>query len=126
VKSIRIPVRPASPKNSAYSDQANDAVTPTEISVSMVAAPCRALTRAARWNGHAPHTATGAASASDSHCQLRNCSAGTIASTTTGTASSSEISSRCRSSAASSSPPAGRAAVFVPVSGSGGAGSAAV
>ena len=39
-------------------------MTPTDTSVSMVAAPCRALTIAARWNGHAPHTATGEASAS--------------------------------------------------------------
>ena len=120
---IRIPGMPASPKNSAYSDQANEAVTPTEIRVSMVAAPCLALTRAARWNGQAPQTATGAASASDSHCQLRNCSAGTIASTTTGTPSSSETSSRRRSAAVSSSPPAGVPACRFSA---GGAGSAAV
>ena len=127
---MRMPVSPAVPKNSAYSDQANDAATPVEISVSMVAAPWRALTRAARWNGHAPHTTTGAASASDSHCQSRNCSAGTIASTTTGTASSSEINSRWRSAAVSSSLSSGRPgapAASVPLSGSGGgAGTAAV
>ena len=55
-----------------------------------------------RWNGHAPHTATGEARVSDSHCQLRNCAAGTIASTTTGTASAADTSSRRRSKAASS------------------------
>ena len=60
----------------------------------MVTAPCRALVKAERWNGHAPHTATGEASASEAHCQLRNCAAGTIASTTTGTVSASDTSSR--------------------------------
>ena len=60
---------PAPPRNSAYSDQTNAADTPTLIRVSMVAAPWRRLVHAARWNGHAPHTTTGAASVSDSHCQ---------------------------------------------------------
>ena len=83
------PARPAAPKNSAYSDHRYAAVTPTETSVSMVAAPCRALTTAARWNGHAPHTATGEASARQAHCQFRNCSGGIIASATTGMASAS-------------------------------------
>ncbi len=92
----------------------------------MVAAPCRALMNAARWNGHAPHTATGEASASEAHCQFRNCAAGTIASTTTGTASASETSSRCRSArcsprASSDGVPSGS-----PASGSAGGGSAAV
>ena len=86
VKLIRIPGCPAVPTNSAYSDHRYAAATPTEISVSMVAAPWRALTSAARWNGQAPHTATGEASASDTHCHFRNCSAGTMASTTTGIA----------------------------------------
>ena len=35
----------------------------------MVAAPWRRLVHAARWNGHAPHTTTGAARVSESHCQ---------------------------------------------------------
>jgi hypothetical protein len=39
VKVIVIPGMPASPKNSAYSDQPNAASTPTLMSVSMVAAP---------------------------------------------------------------------------------------
>ena len=35
----------------------------------MVVAPWRRLGHAARWNGHAPHTTTGAARVSESHCQ---------------------------------------------------------
>ena len=42
---------------------------PTETRVSMVVAPWRRLVHAARWNGHAPHTTTGAARVSESHCQ---------------------------------------------------------
>ena len=57
------------PKNSATSDQPKAASTPSETSVSIVVAPWRRLAHAARWNGHAPHTTTGAASVSDSHCQ---------------------------------------------------------
>ena len=54
---------------------------------------------AARWNGQAPQIATGEARANESHCQLRNCSAGIIASTTTGTVRTVETSKRCRSDA---------------------------
>ncbi len=50
---------------------------PSETSVSIVAAPCRALVSAARWNGHAAHSATGAAHATRTHCQPGNRSAGT-------------------------------------------------
>ena len=128
MKLIRIPGCPAPVKNSAYSDQPKAAVTPTEISVSMVAARCRAFASAARWNGQAPQMATGAASVSDSHCQLRNWSTGTMASTTTGTASASEISSRCRSTAVSSAAsPAAAGPGPVPdgAAARGGAGSAA-
>ena len=64
-----MPGMPAWPKNSAYSDHRNAAETPSEMSVSIVAAPWRRLIHAARWNGQAPHTTTGAASASDAHCQ---------------------------------------------------------
>ena len=64
-----MPGMPAWPKNSAYSDQRNAADTPIEMSVSIVAAPWRRLIHAARWNGYAAHRTTGAASASDSHCQ---------------------------------------------------------
>ncbi len=74
-----------------------------ETRVSMVAAPCRALVQAARWKGSAPQTTTGAASVRESHCQLSNWRAGTIASSTTGTERVSETSSRCRSAAVSPS-----------------------
>ena len=36
-------------------------VVPSEMSVSIVAAPCRRFVQAARWNGQPPHTTTGAA-----------------------------------------------------------------
>ncbi|SFB05798.1 hypothetical protein SAMN05216266_10499 [Amycolatopsis marina] len=64
-----IPGTPALPNSSAYSDQRNAAVVPIDTSVSMVAAPCRRFASAALWNGHAPHTSTGAASVSEIHCQ---------------------------------------------------------
>ena len=89
-------VSPSPPERSPYSDHRYAAVTPTEISVSMVAAPCRAPASAARWNGHAPHTATGDASARLTHCQSRNCHAGTIPSSTTGTARAIDTKSRPR------------------------------
>ena len=60
----------------------------------MVAAACRALTAAARWNGQAPQVTTGTASASETHCQDGNWAAGTIASTMTGTASATDTASR--------------------------------
>ncbi len=64
-----MPGVPAVPNSSAYSDQANAAMVPMEIRVSMVAAPWRRLAQAARWNGQAPQTSTGAASVSEIHCQ---------------------------------------------------------
>ena len=64
-----MPGMPASPKNSAQIDQPKAARVPSEISVSMVAAPWRRLTAAARWKGQPPQTTTGAASVNDSHCQ---------------------------------------------------------
>ena len=66
---MRMPGSPAPPRKSAYSDQRNAADTPTEMSVSMVAAPCFRLTSVARWNGHAAHVTTGAARVSANHCQ---------------------------------------------------------
>ncbi|CAB4908947.1 unannotated protein [freshwater metagenome] len=75
---------------------------PIETRVSIVLAPCRAFTAAARWKGQAPQTATGLARVRASHCQLSNCSAGTIDSTSTGRASAAETSSRCRRSRSSS------------------------
>jgi hypothetical protein len=91
-----MPGSPAVPKNSAYSDQASAAMVPIEMSVSIVDAPWRRLVQAALWNGHAPQTTTGAASGRDSHCQKVNCSAGIIASATTGTVRTAETMSRCR------------------------------
>ncbi|CAM5270879.1 hypothetical protein SALBM135S_06589 [Streptomyces alboniger] len=97
VKPCRIPGIPASPRNSAHSDQPKAASVPTDTSVSMVAAPCRRLVNAARWKGRPPQTTTGAARVSESHCQESNCRAGTIASSTTGRESSAETTRRCRS-----------------------------
>src|SRR5215216_7953824 len=79
-----IPGVPAVPQNRAYSDQPIAANVPRETRVSIVDVPCRRLTHAARWNGQAPHTTTGAAKVSESHCQFVNCQAGTIASAITG------------------------------------------
>ena len=70
----------------------------------MVDDPWRAEVHVARWNGHPPHTTTGAASTRDSHCQLRNCQAGTIARTTTGRVRATLTSSRRRRAAAPSDP----------------------
>ena len=64
-----MPGSPAVPRKSAHSDQPNAASTPTDTSVSIVVAPWRRLVHAARWKGHAPHTTTGAARASEAHCQ---------------------------------------------------------
>ena len=85
---MRMSFMPASPRNSAYSDHSQAASVPTEISVSIVAAPCLRFAHAALWNGHAAHSTTGVTRFSDSHCQLSNCSAGIIASSSAGTDSS--------------------------------------
>ena len=69
----------------------------------MVVLPCRRFTRAARWNGQAPQTTTGAASVRDSHCQPSTWSAGIIAINTTGRLSSAEASSRWRRASSSRS-----------------------
>ncbi len=90
-----MPGAPAVPKNNAYSDHSSAAIVPIEISVSMVAAPCRRFVHAALWNGHAAHTMTGPARASESHCQEVNCSAGIIAIAMTGTVRMIEATSRC-------------------------------
>ena len=100
---IRIPVIPAWVNSSAHSDHSQAAVTPTEIRVSMVAAPWRALVTAARWNGQAPQTTTGEARVSEIHCQLSNCSAGIIDMASTGTVSTADTTRRCHHPAASRS-----------------------
>ena len=77
----------------------------------MVAVPCRRFAHAARWKGQAPHTTTGVASWSASHCQLSNCSAGTMERSRTGSASAAQrIRRRRRSAVASSSSQAGEPA----------------
>jgi hypothetical protein len=80
--------------------------------VSIVEVPCLRLTQADRWNGQAPQTTTGAARVRESHCQLVNCQAGTIARATTGTVRTAETSNRWRSDRVGSSAPSS------PVSGS--------
>jgi hypothetical protein len=94
---------PASPMNSAYSDHSHAASVPTEISVSIVAAPCLRFAHAALWNGHAAHSTTGVTRFSDSHWKLSNWSAGTIAISSTGSDSTAATISRRRSGAVSSS-----------------------
>src|SRR5215217_6355398 len=96
-KPCRMPGIPACPQNSAHTDQPSAASVPMDTRVSIVAAPCRAFVQAALWNGKAPQTTTGDASVSDSHCQLSNCRAGTMAIRTTGTESTSDTYRRCRS-----------------------------
>ena len=93
---MRIAGSPASPRNRAHNDQAKAASVPSEINVSIDAAAWRRFNHAARWNGHPPQTMTGPASASDSHCQLSNCSAGTMARTNTGRVRIPEMRSRLR------------------------------
>ncbi|MGX1254547.1 hypothetical protein RKD48_007058 [Streptomyces ambofaciens] len=97
-----MPGVPAVPRNSAHSDHRNAADVPTEIRVSMVAAPCRALVNAALWKGQAAYVTTGAARVRESHCQYSNCSAGTIAIAITGTASTTAVTSRSRRGRSSS------------------------
>lgn len=96
------------------------------MSVSIVAVPCLRFVHAALWNGQAAQMITGAASASEAHCQYTNCSAGIMAMAITGTVSTMAPTSRWRSevSSVSSSSPASVSDVFavVPL----GLGSAAV
>jgi hypothetical protein len=83
-----------------------------EMRVSIVAVAWRKLVQAALWKGKAPQITTGAASVSDSHCQLVNCSAGIIAIAITGTVRTSEMSRRSRSEAVGSSPSGADASGF--------------
>ena len=87
---------PASPRNSAYIDHSHAESVPRLISVSIVAVPCLRFAQAARWNGQAPHSTTGVAIWSDSHCQLSNCSAGIIDISSTGIDSAALTISRVR------------------------------
>ena len=68
----------SSPARRTTADQPKAASVPIEISVSIVAVPCRALRSAARWNGQPAQTTTGVASASATHSHPSNWSGGTI------------------------------------------------
>ena len=63
---------PPAGRNIAYTDQPQAATTPRDTSVSIEDAPCRAFFSAARWNGQAAHSATGAVSAIRTHCHPVN------------------------------------------------------
>ena len=111
---MRIVGSPASRKKSATTDHPHAASVPTEMRVSIVAAPCFRFIHAALWNGQPPQMTTGVASWSESHCQLSNCRGSIIASSSTGSDSSAETRSRRRSGAVgSSSAAAGSGSVSV-------------
>ena len=63
---------PRSRTNIAYTDHPQAAAMPRDTSVSIEDEPCLAFFSAARWNGQAAHPATGAASATSTHCQPGN------------------------------------------------------
>ena len=74
-------------------------MTPSETSVSMVEAPWRAFSAAARWNGHAAQATTGVVSTSSSQGAAPPSASpigGTMAISSTGTVSASETSARWR------------------------------
>jgi hypothetical protein len=58
--------------NSASTDHTHAASTPTETSVSMVAVRCFACAHVAAWNGQAPQSTTGVASANATHSHPEN------------------------------------------------------
>ena len=100
---IFMPVRPASRKKSATTDQPHAESVPSEISVSIVAAAWRRFFHAATWNGQPAHSTTGVASWSASHCQCVNWSAETIPISRVGRESTAAKTSRRRSAAVGSS-----------------------
>ena len=63
----------------------------------MVVAPWRRLRQAALWKGKPAQSTTGVASTRESHCQPSNCSAGTIASASTGAERAAAMTTRRRS-----------------------------
>ena len=99
---IVIPGMPASRKKRATSDQPRAASVPSEISVSIVAAPWRRFCQAALWKGQPPQSTTGVASCSASHCQFSNCSGSIIESSRTGSESAAAKIRRRRRSAVGS------------------------
>ena len=92
-----MPVRPASRKKSATTDQPHAESVPSEISVSIVAAAWRRFFHAATWNGQPAQSTTGVASCSASHCQCVNWSAETIPISRVGRESTAAKTSRRRS-----------------------------
>ena len=96
---IVMPRSPAGVASRAYRLQPYAAVTPTDTSVSMLASAWRRFFHAVTWKGHADHAATGVANTRANHCQPRNCSAGIIDSSSTGTPRSTATVRRRRRSA---------------------------
>ena len=78
-------VSASTPRRSTTVDHPHAASVPTEMSVSIVAAPWRALTEAARWKGQPAQKTTGVDRARATHSQPSNCSGITIASSASGT-----------------------------------------
>ena len=99
---MRMSGSPAPRNTSATTDQPQAASVPTEIRVSIVAAPWRRLSQAARWNGQPPHSTTGVASSRASHCQWSNWSAGIIDTSSTGSDRAADTTRRRRSAAVGS------------------------
>src|SRR3954447_1995051 len=101
---MRMSFMPASPMNNAYRDHSQAASVPTEMSVSIVAAPCLRFAHAAWWKGHAAHSTTGVTRVSESHWKLSNWRAGIIAISRAGSESrAATIRRRRRGAVASSS-----------------------
>ena len=98
------PQSPAGVNTTAHTDQEKAARTPIDTSVSMVAAPWRALITIARWKGQAAQIATGAVSAITIHCQPSNCSAPIIEIASTGAAKTAATTRRTSRSCGRSSP----------------------
>ena len=76
-----------SPAESTTTDHVQAESVPRETSVSIVAAPWRALRNAARWNSKPLQKTAGVASTSETHSQPAKRAGGAIASTTSGIAS---------------------------------------
>ena len=70
---------------------------PSEMSVSIVVARWRRLTRVAWWIGHAPHVTIGVVNARANHCHPIPMNAGIIPMAATGTASTADTTTRLRS-----------------------------
>lgn len=68
-KACVIPRSPAVPKKSATTDHSQADSVPTEMSVSIVAAPWRRLVHVARWKGQPAQKTTGVASTSEAKPQ---------------------------------------------------------